>query len=50
MSRHARPTYPRDYLHEDRPYAETQADIGGGLLLGAVTLLVLMTLIVIGLA
>jgi hypothetical protein len=45
-----RPTrYPNDYLHHDRTYAETQSDIGGGLFLGAVTLIALMTLIVIGL-
>ena len=48
-SRHAS-TYPHDYLHTDRSYAETQSDIGGGLFLGAVTLIALMTLIVIGLA
>ena len=41
--------YPHDYLHSDRPYAETQSDIGGGLFLGAITLIALMTLIVIGL-
>ena len=45
-----RATYPHDYLHDDRPYAETQSDIGGGLFLGAITLIALMTLIVIGLA
>ena len=49
MSRHAAPPYPHDYLHESRPYAETQSDIGGGLVLGAVTLIVLMTLVVVGL-
>lgn len=42
-------TYPHDYLHTDRTYAETQSDIGGGLFLGAITLIALMTLIVIGL-
>ena len=41
--------YPHDYLHHDRPYAETQSDIGGSLFLGAITLIALMTLIVIGL-
>ena len=41
--------YPHDYLHDDRPYAEIQSDIGGGLLVGAITLVVLMTLIVVGL-
>jgi hypothetical protein len=41
--------YPHDYLHDPRPYAETQSDIGGGLFLGAVTLIALMTLIVLGL-
>jgi hypothetical protein len=41
--------YPHDYLHADRPYAETQDDIGGGLFLGAITLIALMTLIVLGL-
>lgn len=46
---HRAPHYPHDYLHQDRPYAETQSDIGGGLFLGAITLIVLMTLIVIGL-
>ncbi|SDP64036.1 hypothetical protein SAMN04489867_3250 [Pedococcus dokdonensis] len=49
MSRHAVRKYPHDYLHENRPYAESQSDIGGGLLLGAVTLIVLMALIVVGL-
>jgi len=49
MSRHAAHKYPHDYLHDNRPYAESQSDIGGGLLLGAVTLIVLMTLIVVGL-
>ena len=49
MSRHAARKYPHDYLHENRPYAETQSDIGGGLFLGAITLVVLMTLIVVGL-
>jgi hypothetical protein len=45
-----RPTqYPNDYLHNDRPYDQTQADIGGSLFLGAITLIALMTLIVIGL-
>ena len=49
--RHARrePGYPHDYLHENRPYQQTQADIGGALLLGGLTLVVLMTLIVLGL-
>jgi hypothetical protein len=41
--------YPHDYLHQDRSYAESQKDIAGGLLLGAVTLIALMTLIVLGL-
>jgi hypothetical protein len=41
--------YPHDYLHHDRPYAEIQSDIGGSLFLGAITLIALMTLIVIGL-
>ena len=41
--------YPHDYLHDNRPYAETQSDIGGGLFLGALTLIALMTLIVVGL-
>jgi hypothetical protein len=48
-SRPRRPRYPHDYLHEDRSYEQTQHDIGGGLLLGAVTLVVLMGLIVTGL-
>jgi hypothetical protein len=48
MSRTTR-KYPHDYLHQDRPYDETQSDIGGGLFLGAITLIVLMTLIVVGL-
>ena len=43
------PQYPNDYLHQDRTYAETQHDIGGGLLIGAITLIVLMGLIVTGL-
>ena len=41
--------YPHDYLHHDRPYAETQSDVAGSLLLGAITLIALMTLIVMGL-
>lgn len=41
--------YPHDYLHSDRTYAETQSDIGGGLFLGAITLIALMALIVVGL-
>ena len=41
--------YPHDYLHTDRPYEETQSDIGGGLLLGAMTVAVLMALTVLGL-
>jgi hypothetical protein len=41
--------YPHDYLHSDRPYAESQRDIGGGLFLGAITLIALMALIVFGL-
>jgi hypothetical protein len=49
MSRHAARRYPHDYLHASRPYTETQSDIGGGLFLGAITLIVLMTLIVVGL-
>ena len=46
---HRAPHYPHDYLHSDRPYAESQRDIGGGLFLGAITLIALMALIVIGL-
>jgi hypothetical protein len=41
--------YPHDYLHTDRPYEQTQSDIGGSLLLGAMTVAVLMALIVLGL-
>lgn len=41
--------YPHDYLHSDRPYEESQRDIGGSLFLGAITLIALMTLIVTGL-
>ncbi len=41
--------YPHDYLHTDRPYDETQSDVGGSLFLGAITLIALMTLIVLGL-
>lgn len=41
--------YPHDYLHSDRPYHETQDDVGGSLFLGAITLIALMTLIVLGL-
>ena len=43
------PRYPNDYLHTDRPYEQTQNDIGGSLFLGAMTLIALMTLIVVGL-
>lgn len=49
-ARHREPGYPHDYLHENRPYQQTQADIGGSLLLGGLTLVVLMTVIVLGLA
>jgi hypothetical protein len=42
--------YPNDYLHPDRPYEQTQSDIGGSLFLGAITLIALMALIVAGLA
>ena len=38
-----------DYLHTDRPYEQTQSDIGGSLFLGAITLIALMALIVVGL-
>ena len=47
--RHRVEHYPHDYLHSDRTYAESQREIGGGLLLGAVTVIVLMALIVNGL-
>jgi len=47
---HRAQRYPHDYLHADRSYAQTQADIGGSLFLGAITVIALMTLIVIGLA
>jgi hypothetical protein len=43
------PRYPNDYLHTDRPYEQTQNDIGGSLFLGAITLIALMALIVVGL-
>ena len=43
------PRYPNDYLHTDRPYEQTQHDIGGSLFLGAITLIALMALIVVGL-
>ena len=46
---HRAEQYPNDYLHSSRPYAETQSDIGGGLFLGAITLIALMALIVVGL-
>ena len=48
-ARHRAQGYPHDYLHENRPYAQTQADIGGGLLLGGITLVVLMTPLALGL-
>lgn len=41
--------YPNDYLHTDRPYEQTQNDIGGSLFLGAVVVIALMALIVVGL-
>lgn len=41
--------YPHDYLHQDQPYEQTQSDIGGSLFLGAITLIALMALIVLGL-
>ena len=43
------PNYPNDYLHTDRPYEQTQNDIGGSLFLGAVVVVALMALIVVGL-
>ena len=43
------PKYPNDYLHTNRPYEQTQNDIGGSLFLGAVVLVALMALIVVGL-
>ena len=46
---HRAEQYPNDYLHHDRSYDETQSDIGGVLFLGAITLIALMTLIVVGL-
>lgn len=46
---HRAQRYPRDYLHSDRSYADSQRDIGGGLFLGAITLIALMALIVTGL-
>ena len=46
---HRAARYPHDYLHDDRPWAELQRDVGGGLLLGALTLVTLMALIVLGL-
>jgi hypothetical protein len=46
---HLAPRYPNDYLHQDRPYAETQHDIGGSLLIGAITVIALMALLVTGL-
>ena len=42
--------YPHDYLHTDRPYEQTQNDIGGSLFLGAIVLIALMALIVVRLA
>ena len=50
LGRHRAARYPHDYLHSNRPYEESQREIGGGLLLGAVTLVALMALIVTGLA
>lgn len=43
------PRYPHDYLHTDRPYEQTQHDIGGSLFLGATVVIALMALIVVGL-
>ena len=42
-------SYPYDQEHTDRPYGEVQRDIGTSLLLGAVVLVVLLVLLVIGL-
>lgn len=42
--------YPYDPAHPTQSYAQTQRDVGGALLIGAVVLVVLMALIVIGLA
>ena len=50
LGRHRAGRYPHDYLHSDRTYEESQREIGAGLLLGAVTVVVLMALIVNGLA
>jgi hypothetical protein len=49
--RHAtnRRTYPYDAEHRPEPYAQVQRDVGSSLFLGAVVLIGLMTLIVLGL-
>ena len=46
---HARVHYPYDPAHPTRSYAQTQRDVGGSLLLGALVVAVLMILIVLGL-
>lgn len=45
---HEAEQYPNDYLHNDRPYPETQSDIGAVLIIGAITLVVLVALIGVG--
>lgn len=45
---HEADQYPHDYLHSDRPYPETQSDIGVILIVGAITLIALMALLAVG--
>jgi len=42
--------YPYDPEHPDKPYEQVQRDIGSSLLLGAVVLVLLMILLVVGLS
>lgn len=47
---HTPEDYPYDPAHPTRSYAETQRDVGGAMLLGALVVAALMILIVLGLA
>ena len=49
LRRHHRQDYPYDAEHRPEPYDQVQQDVGASLFLGAVVLVGLMVLIVLGL-
>ena len=49
LRRHHAQGYPYDAEHRPEPYEQVQRDVGSSLFLGAIVLLGLMTLIVLGL-